>query len=122
VNLNFTWEILDVIKDNKTIELKLDYKNPLYISPGMIPDELVVHMINPALFYSKDLRKYVKEDYRTMKQPLRKQYLRNALNNSLVSGSEIANAAMMWVFVAAIILNFMLKGAMIYWMTLVRAL
>ena len=87
--LNFTWEVVK-ITDNKTIELELDYKFPLYVSPELVPDSMVLNLHKPSFFFSKDLQKYVKEDSRTMRKPLKKQYLKNFLNRSIVGGSKKA--------------------------------
>jgi len=94
----------------------------LFISPELVPDDMVLSLVKPALFYSKDLKKYVKEEFRTMRVPLKKQYLKNMLNNSIVGGSQIAGETMTIIFVIAIFLNFMIKGGMVFWLALVRGL
>jgi hypothetical protein len=38
----------------------------------MIPDDMILKMNNPSLFFSRDLQKYVKEEFRMMKRPLKK--------------------------------------------------
>ena len=69
--LNLTWEVVQVT-DNKTIEFKMEYMYPLFVSPELIPDDMVLNLKKPSSFFSKDLQKYVNEDYRTLKRPLKK--------------------------------------------------
>jgi hypothetical protein len=57
-----------------------------------------------------------------MKRPLKKQYIKNQINNSVVTGSDVASGAMTIIFIVILVFNFFLKGSIVYWMALVRAL
>ena len=70
--LNFTWQVESYEED--TLAFKLDFYNPISISPLTVQDSLVIHFREDIriLFFSTELGRNLDEKYYTMKSKLKK--------------------------------------------------
>ena len=69
--LNFTWEPTEFLADQ--LRIKLLFENPLYISPNIEQDLLVIKFLNLELFYSADDGKALHPNWRIISSPIKKQ-------------------------------------------------
>lgn len=104
------------------IYLKLNFSNPIALSPDEVQDQLVFYFNDTELFFSTKLRKTLHESSRLLLKNIKKQMPDSDTTRNMVSTSESANDFLTYMLVGSILLNFAFPSAMVYMMMMIRTL
>lgn len=74
-SLNFTWKVTEF--KAKYFSLKLNFSDPLSISPLLIQDTLIVKFKDLSFFYSTEVQDFLDSRYRILSTPLKRQIFDN---------------------------------------------
>ena len=69
-SVNLTWWVTSL--DYYKMTFKLNFKNPIKISPLEEQDRIIVHLKEPSFFFSPELRKDVHPQWWTLESNLKK--------------------------------------------------
>ena len=77
-SVNFTWHVTSFAP--KELVFKLNFSEPLAISPLLEQDLLILHFKDLNYFYSAEVQNYLHKDFWTISRRIRKQNFDSALN------------------------------------------
>jgi len=69
--LNLTWKAT-FYKDN-ILKIKMVFNNPVMISPLVKQDDIIVHFLQPELFYSPERQRNIHKLWWTLSKNIKKQ-------------------------------------------------
>ena len=75
-SLNFTWKATNF--KAKFLDIKLNFSDPVSISPLLIQDTLVVKFKDLNFFYSVEVQDFLDSKYRVLSSPVKKQIIDDA--------------------------------------------
>lgn len=98
--LNFTWNVTSY--ENEFMKLKLNFTDPIQISPGLPYDRFVFHIKEKySFFFSSEYFKDLHDNYTTLEYGMPKQMVDNSFSRAIVEAGEKVAFTLSWTIVAS---------------------